>query len=163
MPTRTTVEDIYNYRHIDALLSTSGQPTEDELRAAAAEGFQVVINLAFHDNPRSQLADEAALVSSLGLTYVHMPVVFTAPTETDLFAFFAAMKAHARSKKLVHCAANKRVTSFLGLYRVIEQGWERAAAFEPMREVWTPDEAWSAFIAAMLAKHGGGVGGGGGN
>jgi protein tyrosine phosphatase (PTP) superfamily phosphohydrolase (DUF442 family) len=143
---------IYNYRAVDAWLSTSGQPTEAELRAVAADGYRVVINLALHDDPRYSLPDEAGLVASLGVTYVHIPVQFTAPTDADLLAFFAAMETHRDSKKLVHCAANKRVTSFLGLYRVIRQRWDEEAAFALMRDVWTPDPVWSAFIAAMLAE-----------
>jgi protein tyrosine phosphatase (PTP) superfamily phosphohydrolase (DUF442 family) len=145
--------DIYNYRAVDGLLSTSGQPTEDELRAVAAHGFHVVINLALHGDPRYSLADEAGLVTSLGLTYVHIPVVFTAPTEADLFAFFTAMDVYRERRKLVHCAANKRVSSFVGLHRVIRLGWDEAAAFALMRDVWEPDPVWAAFIAAMLAKH----------
>ena len=146
------VSDIYNYRAVDALLSTSGQPTEDELRAVAREGFEVVINLALHDDPRYSLRDETGLVQSLGIRYVHIPVQFAAPTEADLDAFFAAMEQHRGRKILVHCAANKRVTAFLGLYRVIRQGWREEDAFALMHSVWQPDAVWSPFIAAMLER-----------
>lgn len=146
------VTDIYNYLRIDETLSTSGQPSEEELAAAAREGFQVVINLALHDDPRYSLRDETGTVTGLGMTYVHIPVQFTAPTEKDLLAFFAAMEAHRGKRILLHCAANKRVTSFLGLYRVLRQKWETEAAFAPMREIWEPNEAWAPFIAAMLGK-----------
>ena len=148
----TAVTDIYNYLRIDELLSTSGQPSQEELAAAAREGFQVVINLALHDDPRYSLPDEAGTVAALGITYVHIPVQFAAPTEQDLVAFFSAMEAHSGKKILLHCAANKRVTSFLGLYRVLRQKWEIEPAFAPMREIWEPNEAWAPFIAAMLAK-----------
>ncbi|HTT38917.1 MAG TPA: protein tyrosine phosphatase family protein [Burkholderiales bacterium] len=146
------VSDIYNYRAVDALLSTSGQPTEDELRVVAREGFEVVINLALHDDPRYSLRDETGLVQSLGIRYVHIPVQFAAPTEADLDAFFAAMEQHRGRKILVHCAANKRVTAFLGLYRVIRQGWREEDAFALMHSVWQPDAVWSPFIAAMLER-----------
>jgi len=146
------VSDIYNYRAVDALLSTSGQPTEDELRAVAREGFEVVINLALHDDPRYSLRDETGLVQSLGIRYVHIPIQFAAPTEADLDAFFAAMEQHRGRKILVHCAANKRVTAFLGLYRVIRQGWREEDAFALMHSVWQPDAVWSPFIAAMLER-----------
>ena len=112
----------------------------------------MVINLALHDDPRYSLADEAGTVRSLGLTYVHIPVKFDAPTEQDLLAFFDAMEAHRGSKMLVHCAANKRVTSFLGLYRVMRQGWQVEPAFAPSRAIWEPNEVWSSFVSAMLRK-----------
>ena len=104
-----TITDIYNVRDVDATLLTSGQPTEGQLVAAAGRGVQVVINLAPHNAPRA-LPDEASSVAALNMDYVHIPVVFSAPTEADLVAFFDAMDAHRTRHKLVHCAANKRVT-----------------------------------------------------
>jgi len=151
--TSAAPSDIYNYRMVDASLSTAGQPTDAQLRAVAADGFKVVINLALHNDPRYSLPDEAGLVGSLGLTYVHIPVQFGAPTEADLLAFFDAMEAHRERKVLIHCAANKRVTVFLGLYRVVKQKWKPETAFSLMREIWVPDTVWSSFIADMLSKH----------
>lgn len=146
------VTDIYNYLRIDEKLATSGQPSVEELAAVAKDGTEVVINIALHDDPRYSLPDETGTVKSLGMTYVHIPVKFDAPTERDLLAFFDAMEKHREKKLLVHCAANKRVTSFLGLYRVLKLGWEVDAAFAPMREIWEPNENWAPFIAAILAK-----------
>jgi hypothetical protein len=59
----------------------------------------------------------------------------------------------ARSDKiLVHCAANYRVTAFVGLYRVLCEGWPADRAFEAMRSVWEPDLVWKQFIANMLGR-----------
>ena len=146
------VRRIHKYREIDPRLATSGQPTQAQLHAVAADGTTAVINLALHDDPRYSLPDEAGLVRSLGVAYVHIPVQFAAPAEADLLCFFEAMDRHRDDKLLVHCAANKRVTAFLGLYRVLRLGWEREAAFAPMRDVWQPDATWSAFIETMLAR-----------
>jgi uncharacterized protein (TIGR01244 family) len=143
---------IYKYRAVDEAIGTSGQPTEAQLAGIAQAGFRTVINLALHDDPRYSLPDEAATVQSLGMGYVHIPVQFGAPTETDLRAFFAAMDSHGGEKVWIHCAANIRVSAFLGLYRVLRQGWPEEKAFELMRGLWEPNEAWSAFIAKMLAQ-----------
>jgi uncharacterized protein (TIGR01244 family) len=143
---------IHNYRAVDEAVGTSGQPTEAQLAGIAQAGFRAVINLALHDDPRYSLPDEAATVKSLGMTYVHIPVQFAAPTEADLLAFFAAMDAHGGEKVWIHCAANMRVSAFLGLYRVLRQGWPQDKAFELMRGLWEPNEVWSAFMAKMLAK-----------
>ena len=145
--------DIVNYLKIDAALATSGQPSVDELEALARDGTEIVINLALHDDPRYALADEPGTVASLGMTYVHIPVGFDAPHEAELFAFFDAMDHSGGRSVLVHCAANKRVTAFLGLYRTIRQGWDVERAFAPMREIWEPNAVWATFIAAMLEKH----------
>jgi len=152
--TNPEVTDIYNYIRVDERLATSGQPSVDELTAVARDGVEVVINLALHDDPRYSLPDETGTVTSLGMTYVHIPVKFDSPAEPDLLAFFAVMDAHEDKKMLVHCAANKRVTAFLGLYRAIRQNWDVERAFAPMKQIWEPNENWSPFISAMLAKAG---------
>jgi protein tyrosine phosphatase (PTP) superfamily phosphohydrolase (DUF442 family) len=146
------VSDIVNYLRIDDALATSGQPTEEELAAAAGEGVEVVINLALHDDPRYSLADEAGTVRSLGMSYIHIPVQFDNPREDELYAFFDAFARHRKHKVLVHCAANKRVTAFLGLYRVIREGWDTDAAFAPMQRIWEPNPIWASFIRSALAQ-----------
>lgn len=146
------VNAILNYRQAGPRLATSGQPREEELAAIAAAGYGVIVNLALHDDPRYALADEAASVQALGLTYIHIPVRFDAPTEGDLAAFFAAMERFRDAKLWLHCAANKRVSAFLGLYRHLRQGWPRDEAFALLREIWEPDAVWSAFIARQLDR-----------
>jgi protein tyrosine phosphatase (PTP) superfamily phosphohydrolase (DUF442 family) len=147
-----SVDEIYNYREAAADLATSGQPREDQLAAIADAGYDVVINLALHDDPRYSLKDEAFSVQKLGLEYIHIPVQFAAPRESDLVKFFDAMDCHKHHRVWVHCAANMRVTAFLGLYRRLRQGWPEERAFALLREIWQPDEVWSKFIASQLAK-----------
>jgi protein tyrosine phosphatase (PTP) superfamily phosphohydrolase (DUF442 family) len=150
---RAHVGDIYNYLRIDERLASSGQPSEEELGAVAQDGTEVVINLALHDDPRYSLADEAGCVRALGMKYVHIPVQFDAPAEKDLDAFFDAMEDNRGRKTLVHCAANKRVTAFLGLYRAIREKQALDRAFAPMKEIWEPNPVWAAFIETTLRKH----------
>lgn len=148
-----SLAEISNYRVIDDGLATSGQPTVEELGDIAAAGYTTIINLALHDDPRYSLPDEPGVVQVLGLNYVHIPVEFAAPTESDLLAFFAAFEKYRGERLWVHCAANIRVSAFLGLHRVMRQGWYEDRAFELMRGLWKPNKVWSAFIAAMLEKH----------
>ncbi len=147
-----SVSEIYNYREAAPDLATSGQPREDQLAAIANAGYDVVINLALHNDPRYSLNDEASSVQKLGLEYIHIPVQFAAPTESDLVKFFAAMDRHKHHRVWVHCAANMRVTAFLGLYRRLREGWPEERAFALLREIWQPDKVWSEFIASQLAK-----------
>jgi uncharacterized protein (TIGR01244 family) len=148
------LDEIYNYRQVDERLSTSGQPTDAQLAEIADAGFQTVVNLALHDDPRYSLPDEPGSVQALGMRYIHIPVQFKAPTEADLDEFFAAMDAHQGERVWVHCAANWRVSAFVGLYRVLRQGWEREQAFALQRNLWEPDEVWAPFIEAMLNQRG---------
>ena len=149
----TPLRDARNFREVDDTLLTAGQPTEAQLADAAGQGVQVVVNLALHDDPRYSLKDEAGCVRDLGMEYIHIPVQFKAPTEENLLEFVAAMDAHTGEKTLVHCAANYRVTAFIGLYRVIRLGWSPEQAFETMRSVWEADDVWKPFIAEMMKKH----------
>ena len=149
------VSDIYNYREASPDIATSGQPSEDQLAAIAAAGYDVIVNLALHDDPRYSLQDEAASVRKLGLKYIHIPVQFGDPNEGDLGKFFDAMTANRHHRVWVHCAANMRVTAFLGLYRCMREGWSEEPAFALLRDIWQPDDVWSKFIAAQLAKSNG--------
>ena len=148
----TSVSDIYNFRQVSLELATPGQPREHQLAAIAMAGYNVIINLALHHDPRYSLPDEAASVQALGLDYVHIPVQFGAPAESDLEAFFEAMEQRAGQRIWVHCAANMRVSAFLGLYWALRQDLPLAQAFALMHEIWQPDPVWSEFIASQLAK-----------
>lgn len=146
------LERIYNHRAIDDRLGSSGQPTVTQLADIAEAGYTTVINLALHDDPRYSLPDEAGTVASLGMRYVHIPVQFGRPTRDDLKAFFDAMDGCRGEKVWVHCAANLRVTAFLGLYWALREQRSREQAFALMREVWRqPDPVWDAFIDDALA------------
>ena len=145
------LDEIYNYRSVEPDLATSGQPDEDELAAIASAGYQVVVNLALHDDPRYSLKDEPGAVRSLGMTYEHIPVIFTEPSKEDLNAFFAAMALHRSKRRWVHCAANKRVSTFVGLYLHLIAGYPIERAFATERSVWEPNPVWANFKATMLA------------
>jgi len=147
-----SIHDVYNFRQATPDLATSGQPTEKQLGAIAAAGYNVIVNLALHNDPRYSLRDEATSVRALGLDYVHIPVQFGAPTEGDLLAFFDAMDRNSDRRVWIHCAANMRVTAFVGLYRVLRLRWSVEDAFSLMHTVWKPDQVWSAFITSQLAK-----------
>jgi hypothetical protein len=98
------------------------------------------------------LKDEAASVRKLGFDYVHIPVQFGAPTVTGLAKFFEAMDTHKNRRVWLHCAANMRITAFLGLYRRLREGWSEDHAFVLMNDVREPDAVWSAFIRTRLEK-----------
>jgi uncharacterized protein (TIGR01244 family) len=148
-----STEAIYHYLKVDDQLITGGQPTEEQLKSAAAEGFRTVINLATI-NPRYSLKDEAGLVQSLGMTYYHIPVEWEHPTQNDFEAFEAVMQQITPGKTLIHCAANFRVTAFYALYGLKHLGWTEAQAKAFRAPIWEgkPHPAWEKFISEMKAK-----------
>jgi hypothetical protein len=83
------------------------------------------------------------------MQYVHIPVDFKAPTELDLQKFFAEMDAFRGQKALVHCAANKIVTAFLGLHLTNKLGWPAEKAFALMDSI-SPNLLLSCFTKEAL-------------
>lgn len=145
------LQSIINYLEINPLLGTAGQPEPDQFRAIQEAGYQVVINLLPTTSPDA-IRGEAELVASLGMQYIHIPVVWQSPEPSDLNQFFEAMAAiHAR-KAFVHCAMNMRVSAFVFLYRVLIEGVPADTARAAMLEIWQPNDTWQAFIDAMLAS-----------
>ena len=142
--------DIYNYLKVSDDLITGGQPTADQLRSAAEEGFTTVINLAA-ENPQRFPVDEAELVRSLGMVYHHIPVDWDNPTEADFTAFERAMAHLPAGKTLIHCAANYRVTAFYALYAQKHLGWPEAQADHFRAAIWAGSAypVWEQFIARV--------------
>lgn len=142
---------IYNYLPLEENLLTSGQPTREQFQAVADAGVQTVINLALSTSSNA-LPDEGSLVSTLGMEYVHIPVVWEEPTRANLEQFFAAMKAQTGRKILVHCAANMRVSAFVALYRILQLGWQKETALKDTHLIWDPssEPVWSQFIDSSL-------------
>ena len=62
------------------------------------------------------------------------------------------MRRHRLEKVWVHCAANKRVSVFVGLYLYSCEGLARAEAFALQRDIWEPNPVWSEFLERMLAE-----------
>jgi len=145
------LSEIKSFVQLDERLATAGQPTELQIADIAATGYDIVINLALHDQDYS-LADEAGAVQAAGMTYIHIPVQWEHPTPADLERFCAAMDAHSEARVFVHCAANMRVSVFVALYRILRLGWERERAFADVARIWEPNATWAALIEKVLAS-----------
>ena len=121
-------EEINNWRRLDERVTTSGQPTAEQLAAIATLGVRHVINLGLHTQ-NARCRTSAAMSASWGMTYVHIPVDFASPTEADFAAFCSAFEATAEAKVHVHCIFNWRVSAFFYRYRRrMYSGWTRFGA-----------------------------------
>ena len=142
-----STEDIYNYLKVNERLITGGQPTAEQLKAAAAEGFTAIINLVPGET-QSALATEGSIVQALGLKYHHIPVDWAAPHDSDFAAFEQAMQSSADDKTLIHCAANFRLTAFYSLYALKHLGWTPEQAAEFRNTIWQGSDypVWESFI-----------------
>jgi len=150
-----SLDQIYNFRALSANLLTSGQPTALQMAEIARIGVQTVINLALPTSDNA-LPDEESLVRSLGMEYIHIPVEWEHPTQTDLGRFLEIMQTQAGRKLLVHCAANYRASCFVALWRILHQGWSREPALAEMHQIWDENQypVWKQFIHDALIQEG---------
>ena len=145
----TKLSAIRNFRSIGKKLGTAGQPTAEQFQLVRNAGFEVVINLALPTSDNA-LPNEGSIVSALGMSYVHIPIDFKAPTSEDFQAFASVMDAFKSRPVFVHCAVNMRVSAFVFLYRVLRDKTPRAEAERDLHAIWQPDGVWNRFINDQL-------------
>ena len=145
--------EINNRFQITPSICTSGQPTYVQFEEIASDGYECVINLAMPDHEQS-IPSEGSIVSSFGMTYIHLPVPFDAPTKAHLDEFSALMDGLANKKVWVHCVVNARVSAFLFCYLQAKRGMSPVDAATPILRQWLPkmDATWRRFIEYAPAQ-----------
>lgn len=139
-------ESIFNYVQLTEMVGTSGQPTVDQFKEIAESGFNVVINLAMH-NSDNAIKNEGNIVTSYGMSYVHIPVPFDEPTMKHLQTFEKVMNAFTDQKIWVHCVMNYRVSAFMYHYLRSHYGYTPEQARSSIFDEWNPDKIWKDFLA----------------
>jgi uncharacterized protein (TIGR01244 family) len=111
-------------------LCTGGRPSQDHLQQAQARGVRTVVNLCPHSEPCGY--DEPALVHSLGMHYVNIPIAGPADLTTENAQRLASALAEAGPGHpvLVHCASGNRVGALFAVKarRIDGLGVEEALA-----------------------------------
>ena len=149
------LKDILNFHPIEDGLKTSGQVLPEHVAAVAEAEIELVVNLAIASEERN--GKEGFLLTSEGINYVQIPVLWEQPTAEDLQLFFAVMDARGDRSTLVHCFANYRASAFTYLYRVLRLGVDEVEARKALEAVWN-DEAfaespqWRVFIDEQLVQ-----------
>ena len=138
-------DTIFNWLRLDERITTSGQPTEAELAAIQALGVRHIVNLGLHSHEKA-LPDEAATVGRLGMTYIHTPVDFQNPAETDFSRFCETMAQLDDVPVHVHCIANYRVSAFFFRYRRAVLGMNDGTARIDLDRIWQPEGVWAEFV-----------------
>ena len=140
---------ILNYVKINELISTSGQPKIEELELIANEGFEVVVNLAMSTTSNA-LENEDKIVSSLNMSYIHIPVDFENPKLSDLKLFLNILQALGANKVWIHCAKNYRVSAFMYVYHkyILHTPFEQIDL--SIFDMWQPSLAWQELMKVQL-------------
>lgn len=98
-----------------------GQPTERALRELRERGVTTVVNLRTPEEmARAVPFDEAALVRSLGMRYVHLPMRGTEelPYSPEAITAFAEAMESADGKVLLHCTIAWRASHLWAAYLI---------------------------------------------
>lgn len=140
---------VLNYIKINELISTSGQLKIEELELIANEGFEVVINLAMPTTSNA-LENEDKIVSSLNMSYIHIPVDFENPKLSDLKLFLNILQALGANKVWVHCAKNYRVSAFMYVYHkyILHTPFEQIDL--SIFDMWQPSLVWQELMKVQL-------------
>jgi len=136
---RDGIAPLYSCR--DLLLA--GQPSEKALRALAAAGLELVIDLRRPEEERGY--DEPALVRELGMVYAN-PGFGGPETLTDgtFDAVRDLLSAHEGDEVLLHCRSAGRVGAVWLATRVLDGGMAWEPALEEARRVGMRGDAWEA-------------------
>jgi uncharacterized protein (TIGR01244 family) len=131
------------YARVGDNMFIGGQPTERALRELRASGVTVVVNLRMpQEMERSVRFDEEALVKSLGMTYVHIPMRGTteAPYSPAAVTTFAEAMQKATGKVLLHCTVAWRASHLWAAYLIREKGVPENEALEHARTINLMDD-----------------------
>lgn len=147
------LSEITNYFQMTDLVATSGRPTKEQFAEIADAGFAAVVNLAMPDG-EGALPDEGAIVTSLGMIYIHIPVPWESPSADHLNQYLGVMKALEPNKVWVHCVVNARVSAFNYHYLKNRLELEEAACRSPLLEKWEPkmEQVWQEFLKIDRSK-----------
>ncbi len=147
------LKTILNFHLMTNTIGTAGQPTKAQFEDVRNANFSVVVNLAMPDSPNA-LPDEGMVVSSLDITYIHIPVPWDAPSVSHVKKFFGVMDALEGNgeKVFVHCAANYRASAFTYKYLTLRKGISSEQATSPLLRRWLPemDDNWKSIMELRI-------------
>jgi protein tyrosine phosphatase (PTP) superfamily phosphohydrolase (DUF442 family) len=147
------MESITNFVQMTSRIATAGQPKADEFKSIAEAGYNYVINLGMLDHPHA-VVEENKLVSDLGLTYLHIPVVFDSPSKEQVRFFCNVMSVLNEHKVFVHCIMNFRVSAFMYHYLSKVEKLPEVQAKSLMFEYWELDPVWEELMSWSSEKIG---------
>lgn len=147
------IENSWNFKRVDALVTTSGVVGSNRLKELGPEGYDVVINLLPNDSEYA-VENEQQIVEEQGVNYAYIPVDFKNPTLSDYDQFVAALEGAKERKTHIHCAANYRVSAFYALYAESRKLWSQSEAQKFVHSLWRPEErqGWPEFIAKVRER-----------
>jgi protein tyrosine/serine phosphatase len=122
---------IKNFGQMDERFYRGAQPKEKDYKALAQLGIRTIIDL--RDDPESY---EKPMVESLGMTYIHIPMIAKKyPTPEALEQFLKTVNDPNTGKFYVHCAGGRHRTGVMGaVYRFKFYNWDFEQVYKEMKQ-----------------------------
>jgi len=116
---------------MDERFYRGAQPKEQDYKALAALGIHTVIDLT--DEPKDY---EKPLVESLGMKYIHIPMISKKyPTEEVTANFLKVVSDPQTGKFFLHCAGGRHRTGAMGaVYRYKFYNWNYDQVYAEMKK-----------------------------
>jgi len=140
------MNEIRNFVALSPTIGTAGQPTVSQFHEIAKSGYEVVFNLAMPDSSDS-ISTEGEIVSSLGMTYIHLPVPFDHPKPQHVKEFCGYMGSLEDKKVFVHCIMNYRVSAFMYHYLTKVKGLTEDESRSEIFEKWPVEDQWQNMLS----------------
>lgn len=109
------LKDEFNNVSRDGRLYVAGEPSEEAIREMARRGATVVVNIIPEGAPRKHQFDERALVESLGMKYVSIPVSAASLSAADVDRFAEVMR-ETEGGMLLHCRSSNTAGGLWAAY-----------------------------------------------
>lgn len=121
---------------INDQITVGGQPSGEELRTLAEQGFKTIVNLraADEDNQPLTPAAEAKMAERLGMRYLHLPMARSDMQEHQVHDFRSQLDK-LPAPIFVHCASGRRSGAFAMMHVAAEQGMSGAATLQKARQM----------------------------
>jgi len=122
---------IKNFGQMDERFYRGAQPKEKDYKDLAQLGIKTIIDL--RDDPE---AYEKPMVESLGMTYVHIPMIAKQyPTQEATALFLKTVNNPSTGKFYVHCAGGRHRTGVMGaVYRFQFYKWDFEQVYKEMKQ-----------------------------
>jgi protein tyrosine phosphatase (PTP) superfamily phosphohydrolase (DUF442 family) len=129
--TNTPKIKIKNFGQMDGRFYRGAQPRERDYKDLASIGIRTIIDL--REDPEEY---EQRVVESLGMKYVHIPMIAKKyPTSEATERFLSTINDPSTGKFFVHCAGGRHRTGAMGaVYRYEFYNWDFEQVYKEMKQ-----------------------------
>ncbi|CAN5514961.1 hypothetical protein BH23ACI1_BH23ACI1_23860 [soil metagenome] len=143
---------IRNFLQVTPDFCTAGQPRPEQFAYLKGQGVKAVLNLRTPGEHRAD--EERAEVERLGMRYINIPVVYSAPTDEQVDEFLKITDEPENRPMLIHCTAAIRVGAFWMIRRIVRDGLSYDDALVEARKVGLVNAPHlDEFVKTYVARH----------